>query len=190
VPFLPLPWAVLAIIFPFLWYLALPARMIFVFGEPIDVAKMVRDTGVTDLAEPDREAMRAVADQVRELMQPQLDRHVERYARWPYQGRLLRKEWKKARGERSLFLPFTWVWKFVRHARDRERPPARNRLHRLLRDWDLFFYYVPFGWFFLAQTRRWRKPPCGYRGLSHAERKEREGNFKWQLKDRPLPPLS
>ena len=33
VPFLPLPAAPLGILFPFLWYLALPARMVFVVGE-------------------------------------------------------------------------------------------------------------------------------------------------------------
>ncbi|MDX1385762.1 MAG: hypothetical protein R3190_19070, partial [Thermoanaerobaculia bacterium] len=82
-----------------------------------------------------------------------------------------------------------WVWTFVRHHRDRLRPPARNRLHKWLRDWDLIGYYLPFGWFFLALARRWRKPPCGYRGLSREERREREGAFAWHLHERPLPPL-
>ena len=66
--------------------------------------------------------------------------------------------------------------------------PARSAAHRLLRDWDLFLYYVPFGWFLLSLTRRFRKPPCGYRGLSEAERRRREGAFTWHLKDHPLPP--
>ncbi len=190
VPFMPLPWGVLAVTFPFLWYLALPARLIFVIGEPVDVAAMVREAGLTDLAEPDREAMRAIAERVRRGMQTRLDRHVERYGRWPYQWRLLRRHFREAKGRRMLFLPLAWVWKFVRHARDRQRPPARNAVHKLLRDWDLFFYYVPFGWFPLSLARRWRKPPCGYRGLSKAERHRREGAFTWHLKDRPLPPRS
>ena len=52
---------------------------------------------------------------------------------------------------------------------------------------DLFFFYVPFGWPFLTLTRHFRRPPCGYRGLSRAERREREGIFHWHLRERPLP---
>ncbi len=188
IPFLPLPWGLLGVIFPFLWYLALPVRMVFRIGKPVDVAAMVREAGVTDLSNPDRATMRSVAERARSGMQARLDRHVERYGRWPFQWRLLRKHFREAAGKRSLFLPLTWVWKFVRHARDAERPPARNAVHRLLRDWDLFFYYVPLGWFLLSLARRFRKPPCGYRGLSQQERRRREGAFTWHLKDRPLPP--
>ena len=137
VPFLPLPWGLLAIVFPFLWYLALPARMIFVIGKPLDVASMVREHGVDDLVDPDRTAMREVAEQVRLRMQGDLDRHAKRYGRWPYQWRLLKKHFKETRGKRSLFLPLTWVWFFVRHARDAHRPPARNAVHRFFRDWDV-----------------------------------------------------
>jgi hypothetical protein len=43
------------------------------------------------------------------------------------------------------------------------------------------------GWFFLSLTRRFRKPPYGYRGLSEKERNEIEGNFHWHLEKRPLP---
>jgi hypothetical protein len=35
-----------------------------------------------------------------------------------------------------------------------------------------------------------RKPPCGYRGLTRRERIEREGSFRWTLDTRPLPPRS
>ncbi len=188
VPFLPLPWAVLAIIFPFLWYLALPARLIFVIGKPVDVAAMVREAGLTDLENCDREGMRGVAEKIRHAMQKRLDRHVERYGRWPYQWRLLRRRFREAKGKRLLFLPLAWVWKLQGHARDRLRSPARNAVHRFFRDWDLLFYYLPFGWLPLSLTRRWRKPPCGYRGLSAAERRRREGAFFWKLEDRPLPP--
>ena len=37
VPFLPLPAGLLAVVFPWMWYLALPAHMTFVIGDPIDV---------------------------------------------------------------------------------------------------------------------------------------------------------
>ena len=90
---------------------------------------MVRDAGVTEdhsRARPDDHA-RGWRIKCASSCSHSLDRHVARYGRWPYQGRSLLKEFKKARGKRSLFLPLTWVWKFVRHARDRERPPAKNK---------------------------------------------------------------
>ena len=77
---------------------------------------------------------------------------------------------------------------YLRLERDRRRAPARNRLHALLRDWDLIGFYLPFGWPLLSLFRALRRPPCGYRGLSRDERRERQGNFLWRLSERPLPP--
>jgi 1-acyl-sn-glycerol-3-phosphate acyltransferase len=188
VPFLPLPAGPLAVTFPFLWYLALPARMIFVIGKPIDVAERVRAAGITDLDNPDRERIREVTDDVQAAMQERLTALVERYGRWPYQGRSL---WREIRRRRRRYLrlgPWAWVWGFPRLDRDQHRPPAHNALHALLRDWDLLLYYLPLGWPLLSLARRLRKPPCGYRGLSSEERREREGTFTWNLAERPLPP--
>jgi 1-acyl-sn-glycerol-3-phosphate acyltransferase len=188
VPFLPLPAGPLAILFPFLWYLALPARMIFVVGEPIDVAARARAAGITDLDTPDREAIRVVTDGIRDGMQQRLTALVERYGRRPYHLRSLLREMRR-RGRQCLKLgPWAWTWTFPRLDRDRQRPPARNALHAFLRDWDLLLYYLPLGWPLLALARRLRKPPCGYRGLSSEERREREGTFIWNLAKRPLPP--
>jgi hypothetical protein len=66
--------------------------------------------------------------------------------------------------------------------------PARNRLHRALRDLDLAAFYLPLGWPLLSLFRRLRRPPYGYRGLTRAERREAQGNFIWRLSERPLPP--
>jgi 1-acyl-sn-glycerol-3-phosphate acyltransferase len=186
VPFLPLPLAPLGICFPFLWYLALPARMVMVVGEPIDMAERLSAAGVTDLENPDRALLRRVADEVREECQRELDRHVAAHGDRPYDARSLGREMRRAR-RRLALTPFGWPLAFVRHERDRRRPPARHRLHRLLRDWDLWFFYVPFGWPLLTLTRHFRRPPCGYRGLSRAERREREGIFHWHLREHPLP---
>ena len=188
VPFLPLPAGPLAVIFPFLWYLALPARMIFVIGRPIDLAERARAAGISDLENPDRERIREVTEGIRALMQERLTALVERYGRWPYQWPLLWREMKRRRWQCLRLGPWAWVWGFPRLDRDRHRPPARNALHALLRDWDLFFYYLPLGWPLLSLARRLRKPPCGYRGLSPEERREREGTFFWNLAERPLPP--
>jgi 1-acyl-sn-glycerol-3-phosphate acyltransferase len=188
VPFLPLPAGPLAILLPFLWYLALPARMIFVIEEPIDVVARARTAGITDPDNPDREQIRKVTDEIRDDMQERLTALVERYGRWPYQLRSLWREMRR-RGRQCLSLgPWAWVWRFPRLDRDRHRPAASNRLHAFLRDWDLLLYYLPLGWPFLALARRLRKPPCGYRGLSPKERREREGTYFWNLADRPLPP--
>ncbi len=187
VPFLPLPAAPLGFLFPWMWYLTLPAHMVFVVGEPIDMAKRLHVAGLTDLEDPDRDLLRRVANEIRDECQTELDRHVAAHGRRPYDapslGRALR------RGRRRLFslIPLGWPVVFVRHERDRRRPPARHRLHRLLRDWDLLFFYLPFGWPFLSLARRLRRPPCGYRGLSPAERREQEGVFHWHLERRPLP---
>ena len=190
VPFLPLPWGVIAVLWPWAWYLALPAKMIFAFGEPIDVAGMVRREGITDLDRPDREMLNAVAGKVRRQMQAELDALVQIHGTRPYRpGEWLRK--LVAAGRRCWrLLPTGWPVAFVRFDRDRRRPPARNLLHRWARDWDLAFWYLPLiGWPLLQLARSWRKPPCGYRGLTPAERCEREGRWTWRLAERPLPPV-
>lgn len=189
VPFLPLPAAPLGIVFPWMWYLSLPARMIFVVGEAIDVRHRVEVRGL-DPEALHRDEARLLAEEIRGEMQAELDRYVERYGRWPYQGRSLRRSLAGALRRRKLnsVLPWGWPWALLRHHRDQQRPPARNRLHAVLRDWDIFAYYVPFGWALLTLTRRLRKPPCGYRGLSRTERRIREGIFHWHLAERPLPP--
>lgn len=187
VPFLPLPWAFIAIAWPWAWYLALPARVVAVIGDPIDVRARFEAAGI-DPANPDRAKVRAVTEQIRAEMQVELDRHVKKYGRWPFQKRSLGEAWRRAKGRRWRWLPIGWCPAFVRSDRDRRRPPARNRLLGVLRDWDLAGFWVPFGWPLLSLTRAFRRPPYGYRGLSRAERKRREGAFRWNLAERPLPP--
>ncbi len=188
VPFLPLPFGPLALLFPCLWYLALPARMTFIVGDPVDVRSIVLEEAGGDLDDADRPALRRAADRMRHGMQKRLDRYVERFGGRPYHLRSYLRAWRRPRGRRAWMVPFTWVWAFVRHARDRDRPPAANAVHRVLRDWDLFAYYLPGGWLLLSLARRLRRPPCGYRGLSKEEQRKREGQFLWHLKERPLPP--
>jgi 1-acyl-sn-glycerol-3-phosphate acyltransferase len=190
VPFLPLPGGVIAITLPWAWYLALPARMVFVVGDPIDVRAMLGAEGVRDFAAVDDAALGRVTEQVRVRMQRDLDRGVARYGRHPYQLRLLRRELGRAwrRGLLARVLPTGWAVTFSRLDRDARRPAARGRLHRWLRDWDLLGYWLPFGWPLLSLARAFRRPPCGYRGLSRAERARAEGAYVWRLSERPLPP--
>lgn len=191
VPFLPLPAAPLAIVFPWMWYLSMPARMTFVVGEPIDVAALCREEGLGQCESLDAEGRaraRRVAARVRSLQQEGLDRAVTAWGGRPYEvGSLIRELMRSLRRWRSV-LPPGWPTTWLPWHRDRERRPARNRLHALLRDWDVLGFYLPLGWFLLAAARELRRPPYGYRGLTRRERREREGTFHWHLRERPLPP--
>jgi 1-acyl-sn-glycerol-3-phosphate acyltransferase len=187
-PFFPVPTVFLAALFPFVFYLAFPCRMVFVVGEPLDVRAMLEDEG-TDPDAPEKEAILRVAARVRARSQERLDAAVAAHGARPWD---LAGMWRAVRalpkGRRLRATPLGWPWAYVQHDRDRRRPPARNRLHALLRDWDVLFYYLPLGWIGLWLTRELRKPPCGYRGLSESERREREGSYRWRLETRPLPP--
>jgi 1-acyl-sn-glycerol-3-phosphate acyltransferase len=188
VPFLPLPAGILAIIFPWIWYLAFPARTIFVLGEPLDMREYLRQAGLTNLEEPDRPTLQRTAERVRQEMQLQLDELVKIHGKRPYDAPHLWQALKAGWGKLRWVLPTGWPISFVRRARDLHRPPARNALHRVLRDWDLVAFYLPFGWPLLTLARMFRRPPCGYRGIPRAKRAELQGAFMWRLSDRPLPP--
>lgn len=188
VPFLPLPAGILACIFPFLWFIAFPARLTFVVGEPIDVAAALRAEGAIDADAATRDQLRAATERIRQQMQRELDALVERYGERPYDWRSLLRHFRQA--GRKFFSVWTFGWPVVYHRFERDwagRPPARNRLHAVLRDWDLALYYLPFGWPLLSLARMCRKPPYGYRGLTRAERKAKQGSYLWRLADRPLP---
>lgn len=190
VPFLPLPIGLLACVFPWMWYLAFPCRMVFVVGEPIDVPALLWREGVTEFERPERGALQRVAERIRGLMQSELDALVRTYGARPYDARSLWRGLKRAWGRLRTILPWGWPVAAIRLDRDRRRPPARNRLHAVLRDWDLIGFYLPFGWPLLSLCRALRRPPYGYRGLSRLARRERQGNYLWRLSERPLPPRS
>ncbi len=187
-PFFPIPIVFLVAVFPFLFYLAFPCRMVFVVGDPLDVRGMLREEGVQDDDEPDREAILRVADRIHDLAQQRLDAAVAEHGEKPYDVKGLWRAMKVIPGRRFRATPFGWPYSYTQFVRDRERPPARNRLHAWLRDLDVLFYYIPLGWLGIALTRKLRKPPYGYRGLTKEQRIEREGSFRWELEKRPLPP--
>ncbi len=192
VPFLPLPAALIAIVFPFAWYATLPTRMVYVVGEPLDVAAMVREEGVEDLEPPnkarDGAAFRRVADRIQQDMQERLKRHVQEHGMRPFDLGSFLKEVVRAWSNGVFWrtLPTGWPISFVRFVRDRQRPPARSRLHAWLRDLDLAAFYLPFGWPLLSLTRALRKAPYGSRGIDEATRREKEGAYLWKLDERPL----
>lgn len=187
VPFLPLPIGLLAVMFPWMWYLAFPAKMIFVIGEHIDVRAMLWREGVTSFERPERQPLNRVAGKVRRLMQAELTELVQRYGKPRYDIPTLWRHLRAAGRQLWRVLPSGWPVAYIRQDRDRRRPPARNRLHALLRDWDLAFFYMPFGWPLISLARALRRPPCGYRGLPHDEARQIRGDFLWKLSERPLP---
>jgi 1-acyl-sn-glycerol-3-phosphate acyltransferase len=178
VPFLPMPIGLLAIVFPWMWYLAFPARLIFVVGEPIDVQATVSEAAT----------MREATEEVRKRMQRGLNDSVARFGRTRYGIPELWRLLRTAPRGRWRGIPTGWPLSFIRHERDRARPPARNRLHAILRDLDLLAFYLPFGWPLLSLARMLRLAPYGHRGTSRAERALREGRYVWRLAERPLPP--
>ena len=188
VPFLPLPIGFLAIILPWFWYFAFPARLVFVVDAPIDVRAMLRGAGAANPAEPDDASVRRATEALRVRMQRGLDDGVARYGGTRYDFPGLVRALRRVKHRRWRAVPLGWPLSFVRHERDLARPPARNRLHAILRDLDLLAFYLPFGWPLLSLARALRRPPCGYRGMSREERAMAQGRFVWRLAERPLPP--
>jgi 1-acyl-sn-glycerol-3-phosphate acyltransferase len=115
VPFLPLPAGVIAMLFPFLWYLALPAHMIFVCGEPIDVRALVKALGVPDGENPTKHQLKLVAASVRETMQSELWELVLLHGRRPYHWRSLFDNLRRAKRAIWRVLPTGWPVSFLRH---------------------------------------------------------------------------
>jgi 1-acyl-sn-glycerol-3-phosphate acyltransferase len=188
VPFLPLPIGLLAIVMPLFWFFAFPAHLVFHVDEPIDVRRVLAAVGAQDPANPDEQSVRRATEEIRRRMQRGLDAGVARWGRRRYDFPGLWRALRHARGRRWRATPLGWPLSFVRHERDRARPPARNRVHALLRDADLLFFYLPFGWPLLSLVRMLRRPPYGYRKLDAAQRAMREGRFVWRLGERPIPP--
>lgn len=187
IPFFPFPNILLGILFPFIFYLSFPCQITYKLGEPIDIRKILRQAGCKDLENPDRESVHLAAEQVRKIMQPGLTKAVDEYGQKPYDLSSLRKHFSENKGKRRRLLPTGWPVAFLGSYRNRFRKKANNRLHAILRDWDLIFFYIPLGWIGLSLCRRFRKPPYGYRGLTKRQKALREGSYFWSLDDRPLP---
>lgn len=134
VPFLPLPAGILACIFPFLWFIALPAHLTFIVGAPLDVHGALRAEGVLDADEASPRQVGAAAERLRQQMQRELDALVAEHGRSPYGWRSLLRALRGA-GRRIWSLSMLgWPMTYLRFDRDRRRAPARSRLHAVARD--------------------------------------------------------
>jgi len=186
IPFFPIPIVFLALIFPFMFYLAFPANIKFKIGDPIDVRKIMRELGI-DTRNPKKEDYNKTAKVIHDHVQNGLNKAVEEYGQKPYDIKNWYRKMKELGFRAFRYLPTGWPYTFIRQDRDMKRKPASNRFIHWLRDLDIISYYLPFGWFLIALFRRIRKPPYGYRGLTKKERREREGRYLWTLDKRPLP---
>jgi hypothetical protein len=144
--------------------------------------------GAEDPENPDTESLRRAAEAIRRRMQQGLDASVARWGTSRFDLKGLWRAFRRAPGRRWRATPAGWPLSFLRHERDLARGPARNRLHAILRDFDLLFFFLPFGWPLLSLVRMLRRPPYGYRRMSREQRAMREGRFVWRLGERPIPP--
>jgi hypothetical protein len=159
--------------------------MVFVIGQPINIRKLIQDAG-GDPDAPSREVALEVAEQVRQIMQGELNAAVAEHGSEPYKWKQWWHAMKAIKKYPLAAWPTGWPYLFLQHARNLERPPAKNRLHAFLRDWDIMLFYVPLGWIFIALARALRKPPYGYRGLSHQAWMKKTGSYLWLLEKRPI----
>ena len=189
IPFFPIPAAFLAILFPFFFYFGFPCKMKFFVGDPLPITNWLKNLGWDGDSKPTRSQADKVAEMARAQMQTNIDRLVSEHGKKPYDLPGLIRSIRKIPGKAWPVIGIGWPYGFIRHERDLVRPPAKNWLHRWLRDADLIAYYLPLiGWPIIALLRWTRKPPYGYRGLSKPEKRKRQGGYLWSLLQIPLLP--
>jgi len=187
IPFLPMPAALLALLFPFVFYLAFPGRLVIRIHPATDMRQRLRATGETNLDKPRRQNCLFVAEQLRKEAQDHLDLARAAFGKKPWDLRGLVKSMRHIRGRATRATPFGWPFTFIRCHRDLTRPAARTRLGGVLRDWDILLHFVPFGWPLIALARTLRRPPYGYRGLTKEERDRASGRYRWVVGDKHVP---
>lgn len=182
IPFIPIPIAILALIFPFFFYFGFPCNMKFVVGNPISTRDWLRSRGCALPENPQKDESKQLATEIRKKMQQELNQYVDKYGKKPYNFTSLFKSLKKIRGKRWLVSPFGWPILFTRHYRDYYDTVNNRQIpNRWLRDWDLVGYYIPLGWIFLAIVRKLRKHPYGSRGLAKEDKLKKEGKYIWSV---------
>ncbi|ALW85778.1 hypothetical protein AUC43_12165 [Hymenobacter sedentarius] len=158
IPFLPITLLLLLVLVqPWAFYLAFPAKLIFVMGTRI------RPSDLTDKApaEMTRDDYLALSEQVRQKMQVELDAAVLAHGQKPYRWGELWQRMKENRRYFPFFLPFAWPAVFTEFERlyvkeghrdfrmKLDRPGAWLRM--LWRNPITLAYFVPLlGWIPLA----------------------------------------
>ncbi len=169
VPFMSLGILTFALVFPFAFYMAFPAKMHFVKGTRMSPYKWI-DKPYEELSEAE---IHEIRDRVKASMQEDLNRAVEEYGQAPYQVKdLIKTMWKHRR-----YFPYNLplFWPFLFHDFDRQWLKEKKYktqepivvktgwgsiLRLLFRNPITIFYFIPIlGWFFLVfyGNRKWKK---------------------------------
>ncbi|WP_338763558.1 glycerol acyltransferase [Bernardetia sp. ABR2-2B] len=112
IPFLPVGFmTVLIPLQPWMFYFALPAKLIFVRGRRIKPYKILGKP----VEEATEEEIFALRDAIHAIMQRELNEAVEHYGESPYNWKefLLTALWKWKK--LPEYLPFTWAFRFIDH---------------------------------------------------------------------------
>ena len=158
IPFLPLTLLLLVVLVqPWAFYLALPAKLTFVMGTRI------RPTDLTDKTHDEltRAEYEILGEQVRQLMQTELDAAVAVYGQQPYRWAELWRRIKDNRRFFPFFLPFAWPAMFTEFERRYVKKGELNFKMRLDQPgafWKMLWrnpivlaYFIPLlGWIPLA----------------------------------------
>jgi 1-acyl-sn-glycerol-3-phosphate acyltransferase len=114
IPFLPLgPMSLLAPIYPWAFYFALPAKLVFSIGKPIKVYKIV-DKPFHKIKKKD---LNHIKDVVQDEMQRQLNEALELYGKDPFEWDELRDLWASNMDKIMYILPSGWPALFLEHDR-------------------------------------------------------------------------
>jgi len=186
-PFFPVPAVFVGFIFPFFYFLSFPCNMKFFVGSPVNVRELLKKNGIEDYTKAEKLDYQKVADQVRDQMQIELTDAVNEHGNKPYNWATLKQKMGEIKGiaNKMKATPFGWPFAYIKHERDLHRPKA-GKIWSFLRDWDIWLFFFPFGWFLLAMTRALRKAPYGYRGMSKKEWRTKTGSYFWKLSDNPM----
>ncbi|MDC0231196.1 glycerol acyltransferase, partial [Aureispira] len=169
VPFMSLGIPTLALIFPFAFYMAFPAKMHFIRGTRLSPYKWT-DKPYEELTD---EEINAIRDKIKDSMQDDLNGAVEQYGQSAYQF----KELFKVMWQKRQYFPYNLpiFWPFIFHEFDRQwikeekyktketieiKTGWGTMLKLLFKNPVTIFYFIPIiGWFFLVfmGNRKWKK---------------------------------
>ncbi|GIV39181.1 MAG: hypothetical protein KatS3mg033_0981 [Thermonema sp.] len=153
IPFLPLGFITpFILLFPWIFYMAFPARLTFIKGKRIKPYEMT-DKPYEEMTYED---FRAIADKIRDMMQKELNEAVKKYGQKPYDWKsFFKAQWKWIRYF-PYTLPIGWPLLFAEWERVRIKKGDRksklklgflSTLRILFKNPKVIAYYLPLiGW--------------------------------------------
>ncbi|RME80644.1 MAG: glycerol acyltransferase [Planctomycetota bacterium] len=145
IPYLPLGPLTLFLLFPFMFYSGMPAKLYFIICKEVYPSEWAGNRSYEEIQEPE---FHHYALLLRRQVQKQLLQGVKKYGRTkPYQGgEFLSHLLWKAKGHRLKLFPFMWPDLFLTHWH-RFHGGKTDIFHRFMRALP---YWIPlFGWLYL-----------------------------------------